>query len=119
MLRRMRRKFLFAFVIAALAACGESTLQPLPLQITVEASRTTAAPGDTINFVITAQGGTLLGLDVDYGDGNVDQYGTSGARTARVTFHHAYTTRGTYEMRGMVTDGLAGQKSATVEIHIN
>ncbi len=102
-----------------LAACGESTLQPLPLQITIEPSRTAAAPGDTINFIVTAQGGTLLGLDVNYGDSSVDQYGTSGARTARVTFHHAYTARGTYEMRAMVTDGVAGQKDASVEIHIN
>ena len=59
MLRRMGRKLLFAFVIGALAACGESTLAPLPLQITVEANGTTAAPGDTINFIVTAQGGTL------------------------------------------------------------
>lgn len=115
----MGRKLLFAFVIGALAACGESTLAPLPLQITVEANGTTAAPGDTMNFIVTAQGGTLLGLDVDYGDSSVDRYGTAGARTARVTFHHAYTARGTYEMHAMVTDGLAGQKSAAVEVHIN
>lgn len=102
----------------ALVACGESRLEPLPLEIRIETSRTTAAPGDTISFVVVAQGGALLGIDVAYGDSSVDSYGTAGARTARVTFHHAYTTRGTFEMNAMITDGLAGQKQAAVEIHI-
>lgn len=105
-------------MVLGLAACGESTLTPLPLDIRIETSRTTAGPGDTISFVVIAQGGTLLGIDVAYGDSTVDQYGTAGARTARVTFHHAYTARGTYDMSAMITDGLAGQKKAAVEIHI-
>jgi hypothetical protein len=118
MLGRMRYAFLGAFAIFALVACGQSRLEPLPLEIKIETSRTTAAPGDTITFVVVAQGGVLLGIDVDYGDAGKDQYGTAGARTARVTFRHAYTSRGTYPMNAMVTDGTAGQKKATVDIHI-
>jgi hypothetical protein len=118
----MRRGLLVSLMFAGLAgiaACGESALEPLPLQITLESNRPTAAPGDTVNFVVTAQGGTLLGVDIDYGDTSTEQYGTAGARTARVTFHHAYTARGTYQVHAMITDGFVGQKVASIEIRVN
>jgi len=109
---------MLAVMIAALG-CTESTLDPLPLEITVAASRTTAAPGDTILFVATVQGGSLLGLNADYGDTSTDLYGTSGARTGKVTFRHAYATRGTFTTKITLTDATLGQKSASVEIHVN
>src|SRR5215213_5319702 len=115
----MRRAFLSILLIAGVAACSDSSVEPLPLQITIAPSRTTAAPGDTIAFVVSAQGGTLLGFDMDYGDATVEQYGTAGARTAKVTFRHAYNTRGTYQVKAMITDGFAGEKSAAVEIRVN
>ena len=103
----------------SLVACAGSSLEPLPLEVSIEASRATAAPGDTITFVATAQGGTLLGLDIDYGDGVTEQFGTGSARTARVTFRHAYLLRGTYQVRVVVTDAAAGQKEATTEVRVN
>ena len=107
-----------AATVGALA-CGESTLAPLPLDITVSASRTTAAPGDTIVFVATIQGGSLLGLNAEYGDNLTDVYGTSGARTGKVTFRHAYAARGTYTTKITLTDATLGTKSASVDIHVN
>jgi hypothetical protein len=116
----MRTRFLLlAAAIALAGACTQSSLDALPLEITVAASRTTAAPGDTILFVATIQGGSLLGLDVDYGDNTADQYGTSGARTGKVTFRHAYTARGTFTTKITVTDAAAGQKNASVEVRVN
>lgn len=118
----MRRAFYASLIFAGFVcggACGQSTVEPLPLQITLESNRPTAAPGDTINFVVTAQGGTLLGVDIDFGDTNAGQYGTSGARTARVTFRHAYTARGTYQVHATITDGYVGQKEASLEIRVN
>lgn len=109
-----------AFVIAVAAAgCSESTLAPLPLQISVAASRTTAAPGDTIYFVATVQGGSLLGLNADYGDTSTDLFGTSGARTGKVTFRHAYATRGTFTTKITLTDATLGTKTDSVQIHVN
>src|SRR5262245_24358219 len=99
-------------MVTALVACGDPTLEPLPLQISIETSRATAAPGDTIVFTAVIQGGSLLGLDAEYGDGATDTFGTSGARTGRVAFRHAYATRGTFTTKITVTDGSAGQKSA-------
>ena len=107
-----------AIVIAALA-CTESTLDPLPLEISIAASRTTAAPGDTIYFVATIQGGSILGLNADYGDTSTDIFGTSGARTGKVTFRHAYTTRGTFTTKITLTDATLGTKSDSIQIRVN
>lgn len=105
-------------VVIGLAACSPSTLEPKPLDIGVEADRAAVAPGDTVTFIVTAQGGTLVGVEIDFGDSTADQYGTSGARTARVTFRHAYQLRGTFTVRAVVTDAAAGQKEATTEVRV-
>jgi hypothetical protein len=107
-----------AIALAALG-CTESTLAPLPLEISIAASRTTAAPGDTIYFVATVQGGSLLGLNADYGDTSTDIFGTSGARTGKVTFRHAYTTRGTFTTKITLTDATLGTKSDSIQIRVN
>jgi PKD repeat protein len=112
----MRRLLFFAFAI--FSACSES-LAPLPLEIGVQASRTVAAPGDSIDFVVTAQGGQLVGIAIAFGDGSEDLFGTGGARTAKVTFRHAYSARGTYQVQATVTDALAGPKDASIEVRVN
>jgi plastocyanin len=109
---------LLALLLVDLAACGDASLDPLPLQISIQPSRVTAAPGDPVSFVVTAQGGDLLGVDVDYGDTTTDQYGTGGARTARITFSHAFSSAGVYQVRATVTDAIAGSRDAGVEIRI-
>lgn len=106
-------------ILIGLAACAPSTLEPKPLDVGVEADRTTVATGDTLNFVVTAQGGALVGVEIDYGDNNLDQFGTGGAHTARVTFRHAYSQTGTYTVKAVVTDAAAGQKQATIEVRVN
>ncbi len=115
----MLRTLLCSLLVLGFVTCGGSTLEPKPLDVRIEASRTTAAPGDTIIFVVNAQGGNLFGLEINYGDNSSEQFGASGARTARVTFRHAYMLRGTYMVRVVVTDAVAGQKEATVEVRVN
>jgi hypothetical protein len=105
-------------LLGGLGACGDASLDPLPLQISIQAGRVTAAPHDPISFVVTAQGGNLLGVAIDYGDNTTEQYGAGGARTALVTFSHVYSAAGTYEVRARVTDAIAGDKDATVEIRV-
>jgi hypothetical protein len=114
----MRRMVLALVLLVGLVACGDGSLDPLPLEITVQASRATAAPGDAIAFVVTAQGGSLVGVAIDYGDSNTDLYGVGGARTARVTFDHAYEAVGTYHVLARVADAIAGEREATVEIRV-
>lgn len=105
-------------VLIGFAACDDATLDPLPLDVRIEASRATAAPGDTIGFVVSAQGASLVGVAMVFGDGNGDQLATGGARTAQVTFPHAYSAAGVYEASATVTDAVAGDKSASVEVRV-
>ena|SRR5215510_13079536 len=112
------RRALFAFITIMAAACSE-TLEPLPLNVTVVPNKSITTLGDTITFHVTAQGGSLVGLQIDYADATGDQFATSGARTASLTFHHAYATAGAYAVTVTVTDGSAGEKKATTEIHVN
>jgi hypothetical protein len=119
MLPAMRLPVLVFLLAAAGAACDSNTLEPLPFQVTVEASRTTAAPGDTVNFLVVTQGGSLIGVQMDYGDAMTDQFGTSGARTARVSFRHAFATQGTFTVRATVTDAQPpSEKSATIDVRV-
>jgi len=113
------RRALLAFITIIVAACTESMLDPLPLAVTVAPNKSTTAPRDTITFRVTAQGGSLVGVLIDYADSSSDQFATSGARTAELTFHHAYSTAGTYEVTVTLTDALAGEKKATTEIRVN
>ncbi|MGH7695012.1 MAG: PKD domain-containing protein [Gemmatimonadaceae bacterium] len=106
-------------IVIGLAGCTPSTLEPKPLDIGLEANRTTTVPGDTLTFVVSAQGGTLVGIEIDYGDNVLDQFATAGAHTARVTFRHAYLQPGSYTVKAVVTDAAAGQKQATIEIRVN
>lgn len=101
------------------AACDSGTLDPLPLDVSVQANPATTVAGDSISFVIIAQGGSLVGVEADYGNGDSDLYGTGGARTARVTFRYAYPSPGTYTVRVTVTDAIAGAKEATTEVVVN
>jgi hypothetical protein len=119
MVERMRLAALLgSMLLVGVAACGEGTLDPLPLDIRIEASRATAAPGEMVSFVVNAQGGTLVGVEIDYGDGGGEQRAASGARTARVTFNHAYAAAGTYPVRATVVDAIAGTKDASVEVRV-
>jgi hypothetical protein len=114
--RRALRRCVLPVVLAA--ACGDGSLEPLPLDITLEANRTAAAPGQTIAFVVNAQGGNLVGIEIDYGDGVTGQRAASGARTARITFEHTYAVAGVYEVRATVTDAVAGTKDAVIEVRV-
>jgi hypothetical protein len=106
-------------LIALGVACQSAALEPLPLDLRIDLDRATANPGDTIQVVTTAQGGTLLGIVVDYGDGTSDSYATSGARNAKVTFKHAYTASGAYTVKAVVTDAVAGDKTAAAQLRVN
>jgi hypothetical protein len=97
------------------AGCSQSTLEPLPLQISLTPAHSTAPPGDSVTFIATMQGGSLLGMIVDYGDKTTEQFPAGGARTARIAFRHAYPAPGTFVIRASVTDATAGQADAVVD----
>ena len=114
----MRRLTFGALLLAAATAACIDDLDPLPLDITMTASKTTTVAADSISFVVNAQGNSLLGVDADFGDGSTTTQPTAGARTAKVTFRHAYTGVGTFQVTATVTDAVLGSKSATVQVQI-
>jgi plastocyanin len=113
------RSLTSGLLAAALAlSCGDNALDPLPLDVQISASSVSVAPGATVDFVVTAQGGALVGIETDYGDGDTDLLPTGGARTARSTFHHTFLAAGVYTVTATITDALAGQKAASVQVTV-
>ena len=119
MLVGMRRKLLGLLLVVGSAACRAYELAPLPLDITVTTNKPSAAIGDSVSFVVVTHGGSLTGVEGDYGDGSGALFATSGARTATITFKHAYATRGSFSAGFTVTDATAGQKTAKVDVIVN
>ena len=113
------RRALYVAAAVAVTACLDSTLDPLPLDIGLQANRLTATTGDTINFLVTAQGGSLIGVEMDFADGNTDSYVAFGARTAHITFKHVYLSTGTFLVDAKVTDASAGSKNASIQVTVN
>ena len=111
-------RLLAVALLLATTSCLAS-VEPLPFEVKLEASKTTFPKGELVDFVVTAQGGTLLAVDIDYGDGITEQFPPSGSRTARITFPHAFDVAGSYLVKATVTEGSAGEKSATVQVTVN
>jgi hypothetical protein len=113
-------KSLRVIAAAFLVACAGNTLEPLALSISVTATPTSAAVGDTITFVTNAQGNALIAVDSDYGDGSaVDPVELPLARTAKNTFKHVYHAAGTFTATFTVAqvDSMARSTSATIQVH--
>src|SRR5688572_29056408 len=111
-------RWLFAALILT-GGCRQTTEPPVSLVVTVEASRATAARGDTITFTVHATGNNLVGVMIDFGDQTSDLYATGGARTARVTFKHVFQAAGSFTVSAVVTDAIVGEKGSTIAVVIN
>jgi hypothetical protein len=112
------KRWLFA-VLFLTGSCRQTTEPPVSLVVTLESSRSTAARGDTITFTVNAAGNSLVGVVIDFGDQAGDQFGTGGARTARVTFKHVFQATGSFTVSAVVTDAIVGQKEGTTAVVIN
>ena len=112
-------KRLFALVLLLSTSGCLASVEPLPFEMTLEASKSSFPAGELVDFIVTAQGGTLLAATIDYGDGITETFPPSGSRRARVTFPHAFDAAGTYVVKATVTEATEGDKSATVQVTVN
>jgi PKD repeat protein len=112
----MRRLYALAagVVLCGVAGCEQTVAPPGPLQITLTASATSGAVGDSVTLTATAQGPDIIQLTADYGDGTVESHDIGGATTATARFKHAYSASGTYTIVATVTDGIDGTKADSV-----
>lgn len=112
---------LFRAVCAAvlLSACASDSIEPLPLSISVTATPATAAVGDSVTFVASSQGTSLVAVTADFGDGATDGFQIPFGRTARNTFKHAYSTAGSYTATFTIVQADSATKSATASVQIH
>jgi len=110
--------FILVAAAAVLGGCLGAKLEPLPLDVTLQANKQTASVGDTIAFQTNAQGSSLFGVAVDFGDSRTATYDAQGARTVKIVFSHAYDASGTYLVRATATDQTLGSKDASLQIAV-
>lgn len=113
------KRIVMCLALALVAGCRQTTAPAVDLTVSLQSNRTTAARGDTVTFVVGATGNNLVGVVIDYGDTSGDQYATSGATTAQVTFKHVFSLAGEFTVRTTVTDAIVGEKDATVAVSVN
>jgi hypothetical protein len=115
----MKLRFLLAALTLGTLSCANyDTLEPLPLQVTITADKLDTVVGDSILFEVNSQGGALLSLVLNYGDTQIFEQGAFGARTIGFKKKHAYLAAGTYQVRALVNDADAGQKSTSINVQI-
>src|SRR3954468_19065352 len=110
--------FTIAGASAVLGSCLGGNLDPLPLDVKVQASKLTANVGDTIAFTANAQGASLFGVIADFGDSKTASFDGHGARTMKLSFGHAFDAKGSYLVRVTATDASLGDKDASLQIAV-
>jgi hypothetical protein len=116
----MRRHLQIALTVAVAAsalACGDFSTTVRPTEVTITPSLTTAKVGQQIEFRYSAQGRSMAGLIIDYGDGGLDSIGLGGAVTATGFKNHTYGVPANYLVSARLEDFL--QNSASTEVKVN
>jgi hypothetical protein len=111
---------LSAALVAAGTACTDTSAgvgEPLTLRLTVDRTAGLAAV-DTFTFQYEATGTDLLGVTLEFGDGQVDSLSTLGASSAAATRSHVYAAAGRYSAIARVIEALSSTLSDTVVVEV-
>lgn len=104
-------------VMAASACARTSTDVGEPLSITLTVDRTSGRAGlDTFSFHYEVAGTDLLGVVLDFGDGQVDSLAAMGAARAAATREHVYASPGTYSASAKAQEAFGNAKADTVTV---
>jgi len=111
---------LAAAILAAAAGCSSaSTDVGEPLSITLSVDRSSgAAAVDVFSFHYEATGTDLLGIVLEFGDGQADSLAAQGAARASATRSHVYETPGTYSASAWAHEALGATKADTVVVEV-
>ena len=118
-MNRVSAGLLAGLLSLPLSACsGVSGPADLVLSITLTATPSSAAVGSPVVFRFDAQGNSLEGVALVYGDGVVDSIATYQARTAAGVYNHGYTDAGEFlaVVTVLETGGATAVDSVTVSI---
>jgi hypothetical protein len=91
--------------VFGLTGCGDFSQTIRQTALTLTADRTTTPTGQTVSFRYDAQGRSLAGLVVDFGDGSrPDSLSLGGAVTATGTRVHTFTQAGSFIVTGRLEE---------------
>ncbi len=108
-----------ALALAVAAACSTGSISDPPdLTITLTVDPRTGAVGDTIAFRFAATGPALASITIEFGDGSLEQFATSGATSASGTARHAYAAAGSFQGRATAVTGQDQFVTATAAVVI-
>jgi hypothetical protein len=88
---------------------------PLMLDLSGPAS---SPVSDSLKVEFDANGRSLLGLVLHYGDGQTDSVAMNGSQSAGGFRHHRYMEPGDYTVTGEVHDGIEGTATADFQVTI-
>lgn len=111
---------LLAGVLLLGLGCSDSSIgggNPLSITLTVDPVVGVAAV-DTFTFQYDAEGTDLLGVVLDFGDGQVDSLSALGAVTAGATRLHVYEDPGTYSAIASVIEAVGATLADTVSVEV-
>jgi PKD domain-containing protein len=114
----MRPACLLVCLIGGLTSCARP-LDPLPFDVEVTVDSAVVGPHESVKFVVTAAGGAILDIAIDYGDHIGEHYPTAPARTLLVRFEHEYAAAGHFTIRATATDVSYGNRSATLDVTVH
>lgn len=104
----MRNLFL-TLALVSLCGCGDFSQTIRETALTLTADRTTTPTGQTVEFRYDAQGRSLAGLIIDFGDGsNPDSLSLQGAVTATGRRTHSFTQTGSFIVTGRLEELFGG-----------
>jgi PKD repeat protein len=116
------RRLALALVLSAgasLSGCRDTGVldNASPLTLEVSASRLTASVGQEVEFTVDATGAGLYSLVLDFGDGAqaTEVFDQAVYSRLGMTKRHAYSTPGTYEVRGTVFSAAYSATGAQLE----
>jgi hypothetical protein len=108
-----------ALLLAGAGCTSTSTDSGEPLSITLTVDRTAgSAAVDTFTFQYSATGSELLGIVLDFGDGQVDSVAALGASRAGATRPHVYQTAGTFEAFARALEAFGSVLADTVVVEV-
>lgn len=111
----------FALLLAAATvACLDNDItgtRPLSFSLTSDVG--TATVGDSITFTFAAEGTSIFGVLLDYGDGVVDTLVTESSSTVEWTqaVRHAYEVPGAFDVVGRLETAV-GSRTDTVAVAV-
>ena len=118
--RAFGRLFLIGALLAVASGCSSSSTDVgEPLSITLTVDRTTGlAAVDTFSFHYEATGTDILGVVLDFGDGQADSLSALGAARAGATRNHVYGSAVVFSASARVLEAFGDLLADTVVVEI-